>query len=689
MRTLLRYFFLSCLTCFSWQLGSQELSLDSIQDLVDNENPELSFPGRIGLAEYYFLEDPERSQIILEEVNLEEAGLSDSTYRKLLSRKVELIKRLYDHKNGLVALNKALVYSKGRNDSVGIAKWHELKASHFYYLFQYDSCRASLKKAISLLNQLDLQENKGNLILKSAGVEYAIGNYEEAIKSAFEAAEIFKRSNQEKQLGVAYLQLGNIHYFLKKYEEAQTYYDLSAVHFKRTGDQFGYQNAISNLGLIHIEKGEYSKGIQLQHMALKHFRKEKRYLEEGNSYYYLGKAYNGLKNYDSSDFYLNKSIKSNLRSDYQIGVAYAYWIKSKNQIGRDHLESALKFNDLGLQITDSVKNYEIEKLLQEQRSALLEKKGKYKSAFKALKRSIYLEDSLDIDYQMLNELATEQRAELETAEFELKLARQEGEQQKKENERQKQLIVAISIIAFLLILFVGGLILTNRKNKFLHQQLMKNQDEMAHELDTKKALLKEIHHRVKNNLQIINSMLSIQAQYVNDARLDEVVSECRSRIVSMSLIHESLYRKEDDERSLFSNYIRNLLPQLIDTYHVDKSKVELDMEIEDFELSLDDSVPCGLMINEIISNSLKHAFPDGKNGKISLRMFKEKEEMVLQIADNGIGLQKQIDPEAQDTFGFLLIYTLAHQLEARVTIAREEGLSFDIRWKTKSDKLLS
>ncbi len=286
-------------------------------------------------------------------------------------------------------------------------------------------------------------------------------------------------------------------------------------------------------------------------------------------------------------------------------------------------------------------------------------------------------------------MASNQRAKLESAEYELKLARQKGEQQAIENKRQQQFIIAISIIAFLLIFFVIGLVMTNRRNRSLHKQLVENRDTIEHELITKKALLKEIHHRVKNNLQIISSMLSIQSQYTNDSRLDEVIGECRSRIVSMSLIHESLYKKEDDEKSLFSNYIKQLMPQLIDTYHIDKSKIDLKMNIEEFELSLDDSVPCGLLINEIVSNSLKHAFPDGTNGRIDLKMFKDGRNMVLQISDNGVGLKKEVDPESQDTFGFLLIYTLAAQLEATIVISREGGVAFDIRWETKMDKLLS
>ena len=672
-----------------YQLSFAQSDLDSIQRLVDSDLPSEKFAGFVGLAEYHSATNDSLAMFILSKANLEEADLGDSLYRDLMMRKAALIKRLYDHDECLNALNRALTYSKSRNDTRSLAKWNELKASHYFYIYQYDSCQQTLDEAIKLLEAKGLEEEKGNLILRAAGVQHAIGNYEKAITRAFEATEIFKRSNQEKQLGVAYLQLGNIHYFLKSFNEAQTYYDLSAVHFKKTGDINGYNKAISNLGLIHIEKKNFTKGIQLQHMALQYFHEEKKTIEAGNSYYYLGKAFNGLHDYDSSDHYLKKSIKTNRDSDYEVGIAYGYWIMADNHSGRSQLDSALYYNDAALRIIEKDVDHELEKKLQEQRSIILQKKGRHKAALNALQRSIILEDSLNIDYEMLDRLASNQRAKLESAEYELKVALEESELVAEENKKQQQLIVTISIIAFLLVFFVIGLVLTNKRNKSLHIQLLENKDTIEHELDNNKALLKEIHHRVKNNLQIISSMLSIQSQYIDNEKLNEIISECRSRIVSMSLIHESLYKKEDDERSLFSNYIKELIPRLIETYHVDKSKVDLKMRIEDFELSLDDSVPCGLMINEIVSNSLKHAFPYESNGMIEIDMHKAGKEMVLKISDDGVGLKEAIDPEAQDTFGFLLIYTLAHQLEAKINVHNNGGVAFDIRWQTKSDKLLS
>lgn len=663
--------------------------LDSIQSMVDSKDPTIRNMGFIALAEYHFPENDSLSKYILKRADLENAGLVDSVYRNLTLRKSELMKRLYDHGEGLKVINRALAYAAKNKDSLSLAKFFEQRATHNFYLFNYDSCQADLDQGIELLRALKLEEEKGNLILKSASVDYAIGDYERAITRAFESTEIFKKSNLEKQLGVAYLQLGNIYYFLKNYEDALTYYDLAAVHFKKSEDEFGYYNALSNIGLVNIEKGRFTKGIQLQHLSLRHFRKEKRTLEQGNTFYYLGKAFSGLQRMDSSEYYLNLSIKANQESGYNIGVGFAYWVKAKNRLQNSQPDSALHYNQLAMDILDRLSNFELEKLLLEQLSRILAKKGDHKEALEALRQSLRLKDSLDFDYKMLDRLASNQRAKQENTEYELKLAKEKSVLQANENKRQQQLIIAISIIAFLLVIFLIGLIFTNRRNKSLQQQLIENKDTIEHELETKKALLKEIHHRVKNNLQIISSMLSIQAQYLNDPHLDDVIGECRSRILSMSLIHESLYKKEDEEQSLFSNYIKQLIPQLINAYHVDQNSIDLKMNIEDFELSLDDSVPCGLLINEIVSNSLKHAFPKGSNGQIKLKMFKKNQVMILQVSDNGIGLQEEIDPSKQDTFGFLLIYTLANQLEANIIISREDGLAFDIRWETKKDKMLT
>jgi two-component sensor histidine kinase len=148
--------------------------------------------------------------------------------------------------------------------------------------------------------------------------------------------------------------------------------------------------------------------------------------------------------------------------------------------------------------------------------------------------------------------------------------------------------------------------------------------------------LKEIHHRVKNNLQIISSLLSLQSRHIQDPRALEVFKEGQSRVRSMALIHEKLYQSKDLARVDFSEYVRNLTAYLFRSYEINSGRVGLKIQVEDVLLAVDAAIPCGLIINELVSNSLKHAFAGGRSGEISITLRPEDEGwLTLIVADNG------------------------------------------------------
>ena len=153
----------------------------------------------------------------------------------------------------------------------------------------------------------------------------------------------------------------------------------------------------------------------------------------------------------------------------------------------------------------------------------------------------------------------------------------------------------------------------------------------------------------------------------------------------MSLIHESLYRKKDFKEALFSSYIEELVPMLVRTYGMDEHKIQLELDVEPIKLSLDDSLPCGLIINEITSNSLKHGFPNGRTGTIRIEFKKVAKKITLTIADDGIGLAEGKKFNSDDSFGFLLIDTLASQLDAEMIINTENGFSYALTWESKME----
>ncbi len=188
----------------------------------------------------------------------------------------------------------------------------------------------------------------------------------------------------------------------------------------------------------------------------------------------------------------------------------------------------------------------------------------------------------------------------------------------------------------------------------------------------KEALLKEIHHRVKNNLQIISSLLNLQAGGIFDPRDLSLFQESESRVRSMALIHERLYKSEDFTRIDFREYVESLVMSLFHTYAI--HHVTYHAEIQDVRLSIDTAIPCGLMINELMTNALKHAFPDGRKGKIDVTVAPHADGMVmLEVRDDGIGLPADVTPDTVQTLGLHLVTLLTNQLGGRMEIRREDG----------------
>jgi len=198
-------------------------------------------------------------------------------------------------------------------------------------------------------------------------------------------------------------------------------------------------------------------------------------------------------------------------------------------------------------------------------------------------------------------------------------------------------------------------------------------------LQEKEVLLREIHHRVKNNLQIVSSLLYLQSRSVTDDDSAETFKESQNRVKSMALIHEKLYRSESLARVDFADYIRNLVAYLFQSYGVASGKVDLRINIDEVLLGIDTAIPCGLIINELVSNSLKHAFPDGRRGEISIDLHSYGDSRFkMVVTDNGIGFKDSMDFKKTQTLGLQLVNTLVKQIDGRIKLDTRNGSRFEI-----------
>ncbi len=198
-------------------------------------------------------------------------------------------------------------------------------------------------------------------------------------------------------------------------------------------------------------------------------------------------------------------------------------------------------------------------------------------------------------------------------------------------------------------------------------------------LQEKEVLLKEVHHRVKNNLQIVSSLLNLQSEYIRDKQDLELFKVSQNRIESMALIHEKLYQSKDLAQIEFAEYLRELVSSLFSSYGINSSAITLKTNIERVSLGMDTAIPCGLIINELILNSLKHAFPAGLSGEICLNLHSSNEnEITLIVSDNGIGFPQDLDFKNTNSLGLQLVNALTNQLGGTVELNRSVGAEFKI-----------
>ncbi|MBK8565895.1 MAG: ATP-binding protein [Saprospiraceae bacterium] len=234
---------------------------------------------------------------------------------------------------------------------------------------------------------------------------------------------------------------------------------------------------------------------------------------------------------------------------------------------------------------------------------------------------------------------------------------------------RRNLGITVGALALAVLGALGFLYFKSKTNK----QLAAKNDIISTALGEKELLLREIHHRVKNNLQVISSLLHLQSKYIEDEKAMEVMREGRNRVKSMALIHQDLYQNDNLTSVEVAPYLRKLTEGLFQSYNIDPDRIRLRSEVDAPRMDVDTLIPLGLILNELVSNALKHAFPNERPGEVAVSLKSLENALHLEVRDNGVGFAEHQKAKFEKSFGFEMVKTFAAKLKAKLEVVSEEG----------------
>ncbi len=486
------------------------------------------------------------------------------------------------------------------------------------------------------------------------------------VKNYFPNNKIFSLPRIE-----TYLELSQIYLDLKNQKLAEKYLNQAI----KVCDNEGYQKfrdtrCVDQRAKILARSGQYNKVIDLLEGSIKQYGKIS--INESltkQMLVHLGDAYLNENKMPLAKESLNKASAIKVKNS---GINAANELLKANYLFHSgmHKEAI----DIGL---SNLKFCVEENLVSQKPSNLFllyqiyNANGNKSEALKYHEQYHALDDSLYQSGQQLgiSELQTEY--EVGIREEQIKTLNAKNSLTSTELKAQKTISVISAFGLILLSYFLYNQYNLYNKLKLQNELIIKSNEE-------KNVLLKEIHHRVKNNLQVISSLLKLQSRYIKDDNAVRAIAEGRARVQSMALLHQNLYQDDNLKGVNIEEYFSNLIQGLFDAYNIEEDTITLKVDIDPLILDVDTVIPLGLISNELISNALKHAFHGIENGELFVSLKEREDKLILIVKDNGVGKSKKIKPESGGGFGKMLIQSLSSKLEAEIHETQNNGTTVKI-----------
>lgn len=562
-------------------------------------------------------------------------------------------------------------------DTARVAFGYQLLGISYDYKNDLDSCLYFLRRADTIFTAMNRPDRRANIISDIALAYYLRGNYELSLRNHLQALELRRRSGNKNHISKSLNNIGLLYKQRKDYATAVRYYRESIQLKEELQDERGLVNTYMNLGSMFQSLEQYDSAYAYAKKCNELAAKLQLQEDVAGSMGNMAEALLTMNRLAEAEATLKKSRILAEKTNCRNCLFTVFQGLGNIHMRRNEPAKALPLFKDGLSLATAMNRPQIKLAYYGDLADCYKKLDDHQLAF------TYLDSASKLAEQLLNEenlrQINEMTAVYETTEKEKQIEKLNAEKvvtlAEARRRKQERNYFVISSILFLALAAVAYKAYTANKKK---KELLNRQNVLIEtSLREKEILLKEIHHRVKNNLQMISSLLSLQTDYIKDEHALDAVKESRNRVHSMALIHQNLYQEDDLTGIYVHEYIGKLCDNLFNSYNIRPGKVNLLREIQPMHLDVEIVVPLGLMLNELITNCLKYAFPAGE-GTIKIILEEVNNKLKICVYDNGVGLAPDINITESETFGFKMIHAFIQKMKGDIKIYSEDGTKVEL-----------
>lgn len=674
---------------------AQSAKIDSLKTLLKNAKTttdQITFYGQLGECE----QDLESALNYLNKGLILAKDHSSELESKLYSS----FGRVYYNENNadstIAFIDKKIDLWAKKRDKEKVAKSFITRGKYQKQFLQFDEAVISFEKAHVLFVEINSIPGIIEALNRQGQIHKNIGNYAYALPLYYDSYELARVNGMPKELAAASVNIGIVLKHQENYKAAIDYYLKAKQIYEIEGNDFGLANVYNNIGNVQRLQGDFKGALNNYNLAIELRKKIGDRKRLGYTYNNIALIHTEKEKIDLALEYLKKSEKIKVETEDYETLPATYLNYADIYLKEENEQKFLYYSNLAEQLGKKYMQREVVSKSLINRSEFEANRKDYKKAYMYLSM---VHDELDTlgekEQKILNATLIahykneERKKEISDLSAENTSLQTQKDDLQEDEKRFRRLIIALIILAFILILTSILFFYKQRAFQAKSKELIKSNEKLRMTTisnEEKEVLLKEIHHRVKNNLQIIKSLIRLQNSSIEDDKTNTLLLEFEQRVSSMALVHESLYKSDDLARVNVNNYFSALVTDLIEAYKL-RQEVTAELDIEIDGLGIDTLVPLGLLTNEIISNSLKHGFEPNSNGIIKVDLKKiEGNYYQLYIGDNGKGFDFETERSEKDSLGIELIQALVDQLDGEFEFFNENGAYYMIKFKPQEKK---